>query len=147
MTDLPRRVAAADGWQQVFVYGTLRRGGSNAWRMAGATCLGAASVAGHLFRVSWYPALVLDPVSGPVAGELWQVSPSLLEELDRFEGVSADGAGGEYRRLRAALRLADGSAAEAWVWEWSAGVEGLSRIEGGDWLGARNSFRRPSGGG
>jgi gamma-glutamylcyclotransferase (GGCT)/AIG2-like uncharacterized protein YtfP len=120
--------------ERVFVYGTLRRGASNAWRMAGGEWLGAATVRGMLYRVSWYPALVLDATAGEVAGELWRVSAELLRALDRFEGVSAQEAGAEYRRVRAWVRVDDGREEAVWLWEWAAGVAGLAVVAGGDWL-------------
>lgn len=119
---------------RVFVYGTLRGGACNAWRMAGAVRVGAASVKGRLYQVSWYPAVVLDEAAGDVKGEVWEAGAELLERLDRFEGVPASGEGGEYRRVVARVRLDGGREATAWVWEWAAGLEGLRLIEGGDWL-------------
>ena len=112
----------------VFVYGTLRGGASNAWRMDRGRLVAAGVVRGRLFRVTWYPALVLDPAAGAVRGEVYDVSPELLAELDRFEGD-------EYRRLRALVTLAGGTEVEAWLWEWRLPVEGLAEVAGGNWLG------------
>ncbi len=39
----------------VFVYGTLRRGGSNHFRMEGAEFLSAATVNGRLYRSFYQP--------------------------------------------------------------------------------------------
>ncbi len=117
----------ADGGQRVFVYGTLRGGGSNAWRLAAGVCLGPATVAGRLYRVSWYPALVCDPDGGPVVGELWAVPDTLLPALDAFEGP-------EYRRMRVPVDCADAVTREAWLWEWAAAADGLAIIASGDWL-------------
>ncbi len=50
----------------VFVYGTLRQGASNHFRLEGATTLGEAWVLGQLYRIDWYPGLLLDDDGIPV---------------------------------------------------------------------------------
>ncbi len=111
----------------VFVYGTLRRGGSNNFRMDGFSWIGPAAVNGHLYEVSWYPALVLDENAGEVVGDLYKVSEEGLAALDEFEGS-------EYRRTRTMVQNSDNEAESAWVWAWNKPTEGLQPIPGGDWL-------------
>jgi gamma-glutamylcyclotransferase (GGCT)/AIG2-like uncharacterized protein YtfP len=116
--------------ERVFVYGTLRRGGSNGWRMAGSNWIGLAEVAGRLYRIDWYPGLVLDSAAGPVTGELFEVDEALLATLDDYEGP-------EYRRVLTRAALCGDSCAgscEAWVWEWHGGIDEASRLARGDWL-------------
>ncbi len=114
--------------ETIFVYGTLRPGGSNHFRLADSASLGAATVCGRLYRVDWYPALIPDASAGAVAGELFAVSPDTLASLDAFEGS-------EYRRVRIAVTPADGGAAvTAWIWEFIAPVDETRRIATGDWL-------------
>lgn len=121
----------------VFVYGTLRRGASNAWRMDGAEWLGAGEVEGRLYRIDWYPGLVLDPGQGRVAGDLWRVKAGHLAELDAFEGASTEEVeGAEYRRVKARILGVDPVRSEAWVWEWRGPEREEDRIAGGDWLAA-----------
>ena len=43
----------------LFVYGALRKGASNDWRVEDARCLGSAEVPGTLVKIDWYPGLVL----------------------------------------------------------------------------------------
>jgi len=112
---------------RVFVYGTLRRGGSNHFRMEGGRWLGTASVRGRLYRVDWYPALTLDSEAGPVTGDLIEVAEDRLPLLDDYEGS-------EYRRVMAQVTNAGGEQVSAWLWEWNEGSDGLQRIAGGDWL-------------
>jgi gamma-glutamylcyclotransferase (GGCT)/AIG2-like uncharacterized protein YtfP len=120
---------------RVFVYGTLRRGASNAHRMAGALLLGSGSVRGTLLRIDWYPALVLDAGAGEVRGELWLLGAGLLEALDRFEGCDpASGCGPEYRRVETEVVLDDGRRLSAWVWNWAGEPGRYPVIAGGDWL-------------
>lgn len=111
----------------VFVYGTLRRGGSNAFRMDGAGFVAAGTVDGRLYRIDWYPGIVLDPAAGPVRGDLFRVAPDQLAALDMFEGP-------EYRRVETVIATDGGGCETAWVWEWILPADESARIPGGDWL-------------
>jgi len=113
----------------VFVYGTLRRGGSNHFRMEGAEFVSAGTVKGRLYQIDWYPGLVLDESAGDVAGEVYQVSAGLLDSLDGFEG-------GEYRRVRVEVDCGGDhrSPPSAWIWEWLGPCDEKNRIINGDWL-------------
>ena len=73
----------------LFVYGTLKRGGSNHRFLAGQKFLGAAhTVAGFtLYALDGYPGLVRAPDAAGVTGELWAVDAACLAKLDEFEGV------------------------------------------------------------
>ena len=127
------------GSELVFVYGTLRRGGSNAFRMDGAEFVGPATVSGALYRISWYPGLVLDG-DGRVSGEVYRVGPELLRALDEFEGLAAgEIEGSEYRRVKVeadAGRHPDEKRVEVWIYEWTGPVDGKNWIKSGDWLDA-----------
>lgn len=83
--------------QLIFVYGTLKRGGSNHRQLAGEIFIGEArTVTGYrLFALEGYPGMVplADDREG-VVGEVWSVKPEALARLDRFEGVDE----GLYRR-------------------------------------------------
>lgn len=125
----------ADGRELVFVYGTLRRGASNHWRLESAEFLGGGTVAGRLFRIGWYPGLILGGAEGVVKGELYRVGTEGLDHLDRFEGCRAqDPDPHEYRRVRAEVTTAEGGAVEAWVWEFIAAIGDQPPIASGDWL-------------
>ncbi len=74
----------------VFVYGTLKQGGSNHHYLAGQTLLGTArTVAGYtLYSLGGYPGLVAEPAAAEgVAGEIWAVEAACLRRLDILEGV------------------------------------------------------------
>ena len=75
----------------LFVYGTLKRGGSNHAHLAGQRFLGEArTVPGYtLFSLDDYPGLVPAPhdLAG-VTGELWQIDAACLARLDELEGIS-----------------------------------------------------------
>lgn len=85
---------------RLFVYGTLKRGGTFHAELHGAPFLGQAETAtGHaLTRLGEYLALVEDPSGGVVNGELFEVPADLLPALDDFEGEA-------YVRKNVAVRL------------------------------------------
>ena len=56
----------------IFVYGALRKGASNDWRMKDARWLGPAKVEGTLLKIDWYPGLVLG-LGGWVKGEVYEI--------------------------------------------------------------------------
>ncbi len=123
--------------ESVFVYGTLRRGGSNHWRMSGAAFVSPGTVEARLFRIDWYPGIILADGGGErVLGEVYQVDAATLAALDEFEGVSAgEIEGSEYRRVQTEVQTALGGLS-AWVWEWKGPVDPSRRIKSGDWLEA-----------
>lgn len=87
----------------LFVYGTLKRGGTNHRFLSNQTFRGAAhTLPGfRLYDMGDYPGMV--PVPGDiegVLGEVWAVDANCLAELDRFEGTAE----GLYRREPVPLR-------------------------------------------
>lgn len=121
---------------RVFVYGTLRGGGSNHFRLAGSRFVGAGRVKGRLYRIDWYPGLIIDPEADDVLGEVYDVSVEQLRELDVFEGISAGEIEGcEYKRVLTEVTGRD-STTHAWVWEWVGPFTETDRIPDGDWLRA-----------
>ena len=74
----------------LFVYGTLKRGGSNHGWLEGQIFLGPARTAPGftLYSLGKYPGLVADAADRDgVVGELWSVDAACLARLDAFEGV------------------------------------------------------------
>lgn len=119
----------------VFVYGTLRRGGSNHFRMAGAEFVTAGTIRGRMYRIDWYPGLVLDDSGDEIHGEVYRVDSDLLAALDVFEGLSAgEVEGSEYRRVETSVVGRDSRILTAWVWEWLGMVDETQRLSKGDWL-------------
>jgi len=118
----------------VFVYGTLRKGGSNHFRMEAPEFLGAGRISGKMYRIDWYPALVCGG-EGSVKGELYLVSEKTLAALDHFEGITPDADElREYRRVKSKVTLDSGETHEAWVWEWAGGLGNAQQLDGDDWL-------------
>ena len=116
-----------DSRELVFVYGTLRRGGSNHFRMAETEFVESGILRGRLYRVDWYPGLVMDLAGDEIHGEVYSVLPGQLAELDDFEGQ-------EYRRIRATVKTPYGVPMKAWIWEWLMPTDEGQRITSGDWL-------------
>lgn len=125
----------------VFVYGTLRKGASNAFRMEGARLIGPGVVKGRIYVIEWFPAFVRKGGDGWVTGELWEVDGALLEALDRYEGE-------EYLRTEIEVRPENGEPRygfpryeewqgewrKAWIWEWRGEVDPERWIRSGDWM-------------
>ena len=103
--------------------------------MKGAQWLGPAEVSGTLVKIDWYPGLVLGGGS-VVLGEVYEVGPELMNELDEFEGIGLeDERNGEYHRVKAEVSF-EGEPLNVWIFEWLKGGEGYPVVESGDWLDA-----------
>ncbi len=116
----------------VFVYGTLKRGGTNHGQMIGARLLGPARTQpGHtLYSLGDYPGLVLDPADNDgVIGELWAVSLDQLAQLDAFEGVAE----GLYARVQTPLAPPHAAGSiPAWMYLYRGPVTGRTKL-GSNW--------------
>jgi gamma-glutamylcyclotransferase (GGCT)/AIG2-like uncharacterized protein YtfP len=126
----PNRNSLQDEAKQlaVFVYGTLRKGASNDWRISSAKWLTDATVLGKLFRIDWYPGLVLDSQGTVIRGEIYLCDSTLLEELDAFEGTT------EYRRVNTTATAKNGQTFIVELWEYQLPTDSYSQIFSGDWL-------------
>jgi gamma-glutamylcyclotransferase (GGCT)/AIG2-like uncharacterized protein YtfP len=127
------------GSELVFVCGPLRQEGSHASLMdVRAELVGPATVEGSLYAIAWFPGFLPEKGKGLVAGELYRVTPDLLNELDEFESKASgevEGAGCRRVKVEAKmLTLSGDKFLEAWAWEWSGPVEDRLRIGTGDWL-------------
>jgi len=136
-----------DAGELVFVYGTLRRGGSNSFRMDGAEFVSAGKAGGAMFVISWYPGLVLDMDQGHVLGDLYRVGPEQLAALDEFEGLAANELeGSEYRRVKTEVILLEKpyGVVDAWVWEWKGEVDPSRKVLSGDWMDVERPPQNPN---
>lgn len=82
----------------IFVYGTLKRGGSNHRLMVGQqfVALGRTEPIYKLYELDTYPAMVDTPQDGcAIEGEIWSVDTACLAKLDRLEGLEE----GLYKRV------------------------------------------------
>lgn len=83
--------------REIFVYGTLKLGGSNHSFLASQRFIGPARTCPGftLYELEGYPGMVVDPTDrSGVTGELWAVDDRTLATLDQLEGLEE----GLYRR-------------------------------------------------
>ena len=73
-------------------------------------------------------------------GELFEVSPSQLPELDKHEGCNPED-GHEYVRRTCQVKGPKGSWVDAYVYIYNKAPNGLPLIAGGDYVAYRKSRR------
>jgi len=119
---------------RLFVYGSLRRGGSAHALLEGARFLGAARTAPgfELWDCGEYPGIGR---GGPaqVVGELYEVPDAQMAKLDEYEGPLY---------AREILELEGGGQAEAYVLTAAAEEIRVALVDCGDWM-ARAKRPRP----
>ena len=123
--------------RHVFVYGTLRRGGSNdISRFAPAPAhVADGEIAGTLYDLGAYPGAVLGG-AGRIKGEVYRITPALEAQLDVLEEVKPDGTG-EYSRREVMVALRDRSIC-CLVYEIHPDrIAGRPVIASGDWMARR----------
>lgn len=123
----------------IFVYGTLRRtctSGAHQRFLSDAEFLGDAFVSGRLYKVSYYPALVLDTSASRVKGEVYRlVDSDQLDALDHYEECPTPaGAHQEYRRELASVQLSSGQTLNTWIYVYQRPVNEHMLIASGDFL-------------
>lgn len=113
----------------LFVYGTLKAGGCRHHYLEGAVFLGtAATEPGYtLYDCGAYPAMVAAD-GGWVVGELYSVSPELLDEvIDEVEGRPD-----WYDRVEIDLRDAEDRPIRAFTYVYQQPVDNLQPL-GSEW--------------
>lgn len=123
--------------EHVFVYGTLRRGFTNAGRdilNLHAAFVDEARMQGQLFDVGFFPAM-RPGGPGTVLGEVYRLNdPELaLKRLDRYEGVEGPGPA-PYVREKLPAQLEHGGQVQAWTYLWTEPVRDLDPVPDGDYL-------------
>lgn len=125
--------AASD---HIFVYGTLRkaiRPDVHARYLGDrAEYVGSGTVAGDLWRVSWYPAMTKG--DGRVFGEVYRLLESgAWVGLDEFEACDLARPGtSEYTREVVSVGLEGGAHISAWCYFYLGETSSLTRIVTGD---------------
>ncbi|MDO7836500.1 gamma-glutamylcyclotransferase family protein [Sphingobium sp. HBC34] len=122
----------------LFVYGTLRAGfdSSMARRLrAEARLIGPARAQGLLYRITHYPGFVPGGDAW-VMGDLFALADAAttLAWLDEYEECAPHfPPPHEYRRVRTSVAGPHGPVL-AWTYAYARAVDGLARIDGGDFL-------------
>ncbi len=123
----------------LFVYGTLRRtcstGAHNTY-LNGAQFIDDAKIQARLYRVSYYPAIVLSTKEEWVTGEVYRLTDATqLQALDDYEECALPTqAAQEYRRELTQVTLSNGETLAAWVYIFNRPTDHLFHIQSGDFL-------------
>jgi gamma-glutamylcyclotransferase (GGCT)/AIG2-like uncharacterized protein YtfP len=118
----------------VFVYGTLRIGQRNDINLKTPTpsFVGMAKVKGQLYSRGWYPGIRLGGEQW-VEGEVYDILPALLAQLDVLEEV-APVPSGEYQRINTLVVCGEQQLA-CEVYELSAEFAERSQLlDQGNWV-------------
>ncbi|MDM0016618.1 gamma-glutamylcyclotransferase family protein [Variovorax saccharolyticus] len=120
--------------RHVFVYGTLRAGGSNDIARFSPAPLRIADgvIAGTLYDLGAYPGAVLGG-EGRVQGEIYRITPALEAQLDVLEEIRPDDSG-EYIKREVQVPVA-GVLLGCLVYEIHPDrIAGRAPIASGDWF-------------
>ncbi len=126
----------------LFVYGTLRRGcttGAHDKYLATAEFIAPARVRGKLYKVSYYPALVLEhnlQDSQWINGEVYRLSDAAqLIELDAYEECDYPALPTqEYQRKLHDVITDAGEKLQVWIYAYQHPITHLPLITSGDFL-------------
>lgn len=128
----------AEARERIFVYGTLRRGASKdaCVHYSGVRFVTAAKVRGRLYDFGDYPGLEPDENAPWVAGDLLDVTPAALVELDAWEGIGPNEPQPfPYERVRVTAVTEAGETETVWAYRVAPRYrEGRPVLESGDWL-------------
>lgn len=131
---MPQAHRAPDTPRHVFVYGTLRAGGSNdiaRWHPA-AHFVGTAEIAGTLYDLGAYPGARLGG-SARLHGEVYRIEPALEVQLDQLEEVLPNDQG-EYLKRQISVQVGM-QRIDCLVYEiHPRRVAGRAVIASGDWF-------------
>lgn len=117
----------------VFVYGTLRREGSNPIeQFADAEFVGNATVPGRIYDLGWYPGFRFTSDyndTSEVIGEVYKVDQLGLERLDAYEGAPY-----LYQRKNTLARLESGEDVPVFIYEFNDIPAETQLMPSGDFL-------------
>ena len=123
--------------RRVFVYGTLRRGGSRAIEdhFPSARQIACGSISGTLYDLGAYPGLRLHGECR-ITGEIYQIDELVLNALDAYEGFYPDESErSDYQRHTVNVTTADDRTVACEIYEIREPLTlGCPEIPGGDWI-------------
>jgi gamma-glutamylaminecyclotransferase len=107
--------------QQLFVYGTLRKGGPAHHLLGGSPLLaqGVGLRGFSLYSAGWYPVAVLDR-TGSIIGDIVSISEARWPILDAYEGDAYE----RYFMQEQGL----------WLYRYQGPPNNMPLVAGGDWL-------------
>ena len=110
---------------QVFVYGTLKRGGHNHFLLQATKGYPATAPQIDLYAGPHYPYAVRG--RGQAVGEVYEVNEAILKTLDDLEGHPHN-----YHRELTSVNFIGGKAVKAWIYLNNKAYH-YPRIDNGDW--------------
>ena len=135
----------------LFVYGSLRPGNPHPmarWLARRSRSLGRAWIAGRLYALPGYPALVdAEAPDARVWGELLALDRprALLAKLDRYEQAGPGFPNPEFRRVLRAVQVEGRVEVTAWVYLYARSASRLRPLASGEWCPARTGKLRRGG--
>ena len=116
----------------VFVYGTLKAGKPNHHLLAGARLwmIGKTAKRFRMYCNGYFPMITLDREGYPIRGEVYQVTPQILERLDRLEGVPH-----HYYRDSVTVVNANWNRCVAYVYVHAGLITDQTEVPSGNWTG------------
>ncbi|MCB0501204.1 MAG: gamma-glutamylcyclotransferase [Bacteroidetes bacterium] len=133
----------SDNISNLFVYGTLRDDSINHmahYLKANGVYKGQAFIYAKLYKITWYPAIVLDSSkSFKVYGDVYELPlasrEKVLHELDGYEGIyHSNEESDEYERVETIAHLSDEQTLDCWVYNYKAVVDETNWIKSGDFI-------------
>lgn len=124
----------------IFIYGSLlpKVPRSRFQLLGPVSAVGPGRLHGRLYSLGDYPgAVASNHPDDLVRGEVYrlEVPSEALVRLDRYEGfVPASPEGCEFVRTTARIVMDRGDDLTAWVYLYNLSLDGLPRIDGGDYL-------------
>lgn len=107
--------------EYLFAYGVFRD--TSRKLLGNYSFCGKANISGKLYRVDdFYPGFI-SMNSGKVWGDVYLIDPSILPQLDEFEGS-------EFLRKKVTTSMG----VECWVYEYKHDITEFKEIDGGDWM-------------
>lgn len=133
---------------RIFVYGSLRKAfghPKHSLLAENGRLLGIGYCQANLYKIEWYPGVVLsDDPADRVTGEVYVVHDNLetvLAALDQYEGYSPDSPDSSlYIRRIVPVMLEDGTTTEAWIYLYNRKPDDLKRIPSGDFLKSKGKL-------
>ena len=127
----------------VFVYGTLRQGGSRPipQLFPNARFIGFGTVKGRLYDFGAYPGFLSDSNGVDVLGEVYAVDEVAVREMDEIERyVEGDDAESYYFRHIHAIAMRDGSTMTAELYEINPNhYDCAAPLDAADWIAFANA--------
>jgi gamma-glutamylcyclotransferase (GGCT)/AIG2-like uncharacterized protein YtfP len=122
----------------IFVYGTLRQGGSRPIPRLFPTSrfIGFGTVRGWLYHFGAYPGLICDAAGRDILGEVYEVDADAVRVMDDIERyIEGDPAACEYFRRTQTIAMRDGGIVTAELYEVNANrYDCTTPMDTGDWI-------------